>query len=54
MVFVLRSKDDVVVYDKNNDNNTRATTKHIQKWFEFRFSGWSGVIKNTFKKDNWI
>ena len=28
MVFVLRSKDDVVVYDKNNDNNARATTKH--------------------------
>ena len=31
MVFVLRSKDDVVVYDKNNDNNTRATTKHTHK-----------------------
>lgn len=31
MVFVSRSKDDVVVYDKNNDNNTRATTKHTHK-----------------------
>lgn len=29
MVFVLRSKDDVVVYDKNNDNNIRVIIKYI-------------------------
>ena len=50
MVFVLRSKDNVVVEDKNNDNNNKKRQVHT-KLLNLNSVVLSGMIKKLFKKN---